>query len=211
MACRLISLTPLKLRLSIRLCLCASRLLLQRPSLNSTDQPARWTKHTSTPGISKHYWINLHTANAKHLYCILFSFRWLDSSRSLMQQGIQENDKLWLRFKYYTFHDMDPKVCLSASVQYKWSIMTGMLEILSQNFISGSTIRCVWRSCMSRHAGQSCWRTPTALRKKWCCLEPCRLVHYNTGSQSCRELYTCFSHGALQPPTGNKGQRFRMT
>ncbi|XP_058253644.1 fermitin family homolog 3b [Hemibagrus wyckioides] len=35
--------------------------------------------------------------------------RWLDSSRSLMQQGIQENDKLWLRFKYYTFHDMDPK------------------------------------------------------------------------------------------------------
>ncbi|MCJ8734262.1 hypothetical protein PDJAM_G00233200 [Pangasius djambal] len=35
--------------------------------------------------------------------------RWLDSSRSLMQQGIQENEKLWLRFKYYTFHDMDPK------------------------------------------------------------------------------------------------------
>uniref|UniRef100_A0A8C1TA78 Fermitin family member 3b n=1 Tax=Cyprinus carpio TaxID=7962 RepID=A0A8C1TA78_CYPCA len=35
--------------------------------------------------------------------------RWLDSSRSLMQQGIQENDKLGLRFKYYTFHDMDPK------------------------------------------------------------------------------------------------------
>ncbi|MCI4380150.1 hypothetical protein PGIGA_G00236540 [Pangasianodon gigas] len=35
--------------------------------------------------------------------------RWLDSSRSLMHQGIQENEKLWLRFKYYTFHDMDPK------------------------------------------------------------------------------------------------------
>uniref|UniRef100_A0A8C1QIH5 Fermitin family homolog 3-like n=1 Tax=Cyprinus carpio TaxID=7962 RepID=A0A8C1QIH5_CYPCA len=35
--------------------------------------------------------------------------RWLNSSRSLMQQGIRENDKLWLRFKYYTFHDMDPK------------------------------------------------------------------------------------------------------
>uniref|UniRef100_A0A3B1J6S3 FERM domain containing kindlin 3b n=1 Tax=Astyanax mexicanus TaxID=7994 RepID=A0A3B1J6S3_ASTMX len=35
--------------------------------------------------------------------------RWLDSSRSLMQQGIQENDKLWLRFKYYTFHDVEPK------------------------------------------------------------------------------------------------------
>ncbi|XP_073710493.1 fermitin family homolog 3b [Misgurnus anguillicaudatus] len=35
--------------------------------------------------------------------------RWMDSSRSLMQQGIQENDKLSLRFKYYTFHDVDPK------------------------------------------------------------------------------------------------------
>uniref|UniRef100_A0A8C1TZR2 Fermitin family member 3b n=1 Tax=Cyprinus carpio TaxID=7962 RepID=A0A8C1TZR2_CYPCA len=35
--------------------------------------------------------------------------QWLNSSRSLMQQGIRENDKLWLRFKYYTFHDMDPK------------------------------------------------------------------------------------------------------
>lgn len=48
----------------------------------------------------------------------LFSSRWLDSSRCLMQQGIQENEKLWLRFKYYTFYDMEPKVCvfMSASV-----------------------------------------------------------------------------------------------
>ncbi|KAG7280876.1 hypothetical protein CRUP_035186 [Coryphaenoides rupestris] len=35
--------------------------------------------------------------------------RWLDSSRSLMQQGVQENDRLWLRFKYATFHDLEPK------------------------------------------------------------------------------------------------------
>ncbi|KAL0973862.1 hypothetical protein UPYG_G00212160 [Umbra pygmaea] len=33
----------------------------------------------------------------------------LDSSRSLMQQGVQENDRLWLRFKYYCFHDLEPK------------------------------------------------------------------------------------------------------
>ncbi|XP_053304648.1 fermitin family homolog 3 [Spea bombifrons] len=36
--------------------------------------------------------------------------RWLDSSKSLMQQGIQEGDRLWLQFKYYTFHDIDPKM-----------------------------------------------------------------------------------------------------
>ncbi|CAF90714.1 unnamed protein product, partial [Tetraodon nigroviridis] len=35
--------------------------------------------------------------------------RWLDSSRCLLQQGIQENDKVWLRFKYFAFYEIDPK------------------------------------------------------------------------------------------------------
>uniref|UniRef100_A0AAZ3Q4D6 Band 4.1 domain-containing protein n=1 Tax=Oncorhynchus tshawytscha TaxID=74940 RepID=A0AAZ3Q4D6_ONCTS len=35
--------------------------------------------------------------------------RWLDSSRSLLQQRVQEHDRLLLRFKYYCFHDLDPK------------------------------------------------------------------------------------------------------
>ncbi|XP_078064876.1 fermitin family homolog 3-like, partial [Mustelus asterias] len=35
--------------------------------------------------------------------------RWLDSSRSLMSQNIKENDKLLLRFKYFSFFDLDPK------------------------------------------------------------------------------------------------------
>ncbi|XP_035865466.1 fermitin family homolog 1 isoform X1 [Phyllostomus discolor] len=34
---------------------------------------------------------------------------WLDSSRSLMEQGIQEDEQLLLRFKYYTFFDLNPK------------------------------------------------------------------------------------------------------
>ncbi|PNJ38049.1 FERMT3 isoform 4, partial [Pongo abelii] len=34
--------------------------------------------------------------------------RWLDSSRCLMQQGIKAGDILWLRFKYYSFFDLDP-------------------------------------------------------------------------------------------------------
>lgn len=36
--------------------------------------------------------------------------RWLDSSRSLMEQGIQEEDRLLLRFKYHCFFDLNPKV-----------------------------------------------------------------------------------------------------
>lgn len=36
--------------------------------------------------------------------------RWLDSSRCLMQQDVKAGDTLWLRFKYYSFFDLDPKV-----------------------------------------------------------------------------------------------------
>lgn len=36
--------------------------------------------------------------------------RWLDSSRSLMEQDIQDEDKLRLRFKYHVFFDLNPKV-----------------------------------------------------------------------------------------------------
>ncbi|KAM4693553.1 fermitin family homolog 1 [Discoglossus pictus] len=34
---------------------------------------------------------------------------WLDSSRSLMEQGISEDDQLLLRFKYFSFFDLNPK------------------------------------------------------------------------------------------------------
>ncbi|KAK2109619.1 Fermitin 1 [Saguinus oedipus] len=34
---------------------------------------------------------------------------WLDSSRSLMEQGIHEDEQLLLRFKYYSFFDLNPK------------------------------------------------------------------------------------------------------
>ncbi|RMC07963.1 hypothetical protein DUI87_15435 [Hirundo rustica rustica] len=38
---------------------------------------------------------------------------WLDSSRSLMEQGVLEEDQLLLRFKYYTFFDLNPKYHVS--------------------------------------------------------------------------------------------------
>lgn len=36
--------------------------------------------------------------------------RWLDSSRSLMEQDIQGDEKLLLRFKYNVFFDLNPQV-----------------------------------------------------------------------------------------------------
>uniref|UniRef100_A0A8D3B903 PH domain-containing protein n=1 Tax=Scophthalmus maximus TaxID=52904 RepID=A0A8D3B903_SCOMX len=35
---------------------------------------------------------------------------WLDSSRSLMEQDVKENEVLLLRFKYHSFFDLNPKV-----------------------------------------------------------------------------------------------------
>ncbi|KAF4799639.1 Fermitin family 1 [Turdus rufiventris] len=38
---------------------------------------------------------------------------WLDSSRSLMEQGVVEEELLLLRFKYYSFFDLNPKYHVS--------------------------------------------------------------------------------------------------
>ena len=37
---------------------------------------------------------------------------WLDSSRSLMEQDVKENEVLLLRFKYHSFFDLNPKVTI---------------------------------------------------------------------------------------------------
>ncbi|KAL0994095.1 hypothetical protein UPYG_G00117690 [Umbra pygmaea] len=53
--------------------------------------------------------------------------RWLDSSQSLLQQGVQAHDKLLLRFKYYCCHDLDPKTdavrLTQLYEQARWAIL----------------------------------------------------------------------------------------
>ena len=39
-----------------------------------------------------------------------FNGLWFDSSKSLMQQKTDENDLILLRFKYFNFYDLNPKV-----------------------------------------------------------------------------------------------------
>ncbi|KHJ93150.1 FERM protein [Oesophagostomum dentatum] len=52
---------------------------------------------------------------------------WLDSSRSLMEQGVFEGDVVLLRFKYMTFFDLNPKYdpvrINQLYEQAKWSIL----------------------------------------------------------------------------------------
>ncbi|XP_062128251.1 unc-112-related protein [Drosophila sulfurigaster albostrigata] len=61
---------------------------------------------------------------------------WLDSSLSLMEQGIREYDTLCLRFKYYTFFDLNPKYdqvrINQLYEQAKWSILNEELDCNEQ-------------------------------------------------------------------------------
>ena len=44
------------------------------------------------------------------MFIILFVCRWLDSSKTLFEQDVKDGDLLYLRFKYYPFMDIDPRV-----------------------------------------------------------------------------------------------------
>uniref|UniRef100_A0A8C7ZEN3 FERM domain containing kindlin 3b n=1 Tax=Oryzias sinensis TaxID=183150 RepID=A0A8C7ZEN3_9TELE len=63
-------------------------------------------------------------------FCKLLCFfliRWLDSSRCLMQQDIKGNDRLWLRFKFFSFYDIDSKYDVVRVTQLyeqaRWAIL----------------------------------------------------------------------------------------
>ncbi|XP_064407820.1 fermitin family homolog 3 [Latimeria chalumnae] len=65
--------------------------------------------------------------------------RWLDSSRSLMQQDIQENDKLWLRFKYYSFFDLEPKYDMvrinQLYEQARWAVLLEEIDCTEEEMM----------------------------------------------------------------------------
>ncbi|XP_030648528.1 fermitin family homolog 3 isoform X2 [Chanos chanos] len=65
--------------------------------------------------------------------------RWLDSSRSLLQQGVKENDKLFLRFKYYSFHELSPRTDAVRLVQLyeqaRWSILLEDIECTEEEMM----------------------------------------------------------------------------
>lgn len=65
--------------------------------------------------------------------------RWLDSSRCLMQQGIKAGDVLWLRFKYYSFFDLDPKTdpvrLTQLYEQARWDLLTEEIDCTEEEMM----------------------------------------------------------------------------
>ena len=52
-----------------------------------------------------------HTRTHTRTHTHAHTSSWLDSSKTLYEQDIKEHDLLYLRFKYYSFMDIDPRVC----------------------------------------------------------------------------------------------------
>ncbi|XP_058467995.1 unc-112-related protein isoform X2 [Malaya genurostris] len=64
---------------------------------------------------------------------------WLDSSLSIMEQGIREFDTLCLRFKYYTFFDLNPKYdqvrINQLYEQAKWQLLNEEIECTEEEML----------------------------------------------------------------------------
>lgn len=70
---------------------------------------------------------------------------WLDSSRSLMEQGIQENDRLQLRFKYHSFFDLNPKYDAGRITQLyeqaRWSILLEEIDCTEEEMLMFASLQ----------------------------------------------------------------------
>uniref|UniRef100_V9KLY6 Fermitin family-like 3-like protein n=1 Tax=Callorhinchus milii TaxID=7868 RepID=V9KLY6_CALMI len=65
--------------------------------------------------------------------------RWLDSSRSLMSQGVKDDDKLLLRFKYFNFFDLEVKYdqvrINQLYEQARWSVLLEEMECTEEEMM----------------------------------------------------------------------------
>ncbi|CAF0869949.1 unnamed protein product [Rotaria sp. Silwood1] len=70
---------------------------------------------------------------------------WCDSSTSLMEQNINENDLVLLRFKYYSFYDINPKLDAirinQLYEQAKWSILTEDIDCTEEEMMTFAALQ----------------------------------------------------------------------
>ncbi|NWU74304.1 FERM1 protein, partial [Onychorhynchus coronatus] len=78
---------------------------------------------------------------------------WLDSSRSLMEQGVLEDDQLLLRFKYYTFFDLNPKYDAvrinQLYEQARWAILLEEIDCTEEEMLIFAAIQAYHVSKLS--------------------------------------------------------------
>ncbi|XP_076441948.1 fermitin family homolog 2-like [Babylonia areolata] len=64
---------------------------------------------------------------------------WLDSSRSLMEQGVNENDFIMLKFKFFNFYDLNPKYdpirINQIYEQAKWALISEEIDCTEEEMM----------------------------------------------------------------------------
>lgn len=64
---------------------------------------------------------------------------WLDSSRSLLEQDVQENDFIMLKFKFYNFYDLNPKYdpirINQIYEQAKWALISEEIDCTEEEMM----------------------------------------------------------------------------
>uniref|UniRef100_A0A4W3IC68 FERM domain containing kindlin 2 n=1 Tax=Callorhinchus milii TaxID=7868 RepID=A0A4W3IC68_CALMI len=74
---------------------------------------------------------------------------WMDSSRSLMEQDVKDNEALLLRFKYYSFFDLNPKYDAvrinQLFEQAKWAILLEEIECTEEEMMMFAALQV--RNC----------------------------------------------------------------
>ncbi|KAK3093761.1 hypothetical protein FSP39_019834 [Pinctada imbricata] len=67
------------------------------------------------------------------------NYAWLDSSRSMMEQGVRDNDYLLLKFKFYNFYDLNPKYDAirinQIYEQAKWSLLSEEVDCTEEEMM----------------------------------------------------------------------------
>uniref|UniRef100_A0A8C6WRB3 Fermitin family member 1 n=1 Tax=Neogobius melanostomus TaxID=47308 RepID=A0A8C6WRB3_9GOBI len=71
--------------------------------------------------------------------------KWLDSSRSLMEQDVFEDDKIYLRFKYNVFFDLNPKYdavrITQLYEQARWSILLEEIDCTEEEMLMFASLQ----------------------------------------------------------------------
>ena len=97
---------------------------------------------------------------------------WFDSSRSLMEQNTDENDLILLRFKYYSFYDLNAKVNRPLAPFFSHSRLRD----------TSRWTRYDWISCTNKRNGPLSAKISIAQKKRWCPLLPYKWVDGSSAS-----------------------------
>lgn len=67
------------------------------------------------------------------------NYAWLDSSKSLMEQGVRDNNFLQLKYKFYNYYDLNPKYDAvrinQIFEQAKWSLMSEEIDCTEEEMM----------------------------------------------------------------------------